>query len=80
MPRRATPELLAVARGDAPADLLLTGGRVFVPSTREWVLTDLAIYKGVIAGWGQREALQVVDVSGTSLTPAFIDAHMHLES
>ena len=39
-PRRATPQLLAVARGDAPADLLLTGGRVFVPSTREWIVTD----------------------------------------
>jgi len=79
-PRRATQQLLAVARGDAPADLLLRGGRVFVPGTREWVLTDLAISNGVIAGWGEREAREVVDVSGTSLTPAFIDAHMHLES
>ncbi|HXY43971.1 MAG TPA: adenine deaminase [Acidimicrobiales bacterium] len=69
-----------MSRGDAPADLLLTGGRVFVPGTREWVSTDLAIYGGVIAGWGRREALEVVDVSGTSLTPGFIDAHMHLES
>jgi adenine deaminase len=51
-----------------------------VPGTREWIRTDLAIYDGVIAGWGQREAREVVDVSGTSLTPAFIDAHMHLES
>ena len=79
-PRRGTPNLLAVARGDAPADLLLTGGRVFVPGTREWISTDLAIAGGVIAGWGPHEALEVIDVSGTSLTPAFIDAHMHLES
>ncbi len=79
-PRRATPEILAVARGDSPADLLLQGGRVFVPSTREWVTTDLAIVGGVIAGWGARKAHEVVDVAGTSLTPAFIDAHMHLES
>ncbi|MGC9962425.1 MAG: adenine deaminase [Acidimicrobiales bacterium] len=79
-PRRATPQLLAVARGDAPADLLLTGGRVFVPSTREWIVTDLAIFDGVIAGWGRRDAAEVVDVSGTSITPGFVDAHMHLES
>jgi adenine deaminase len=79
-PRRATPQLLAVARGDAPADLLLTGGRVFVPSTREWIVTDLAIFDGLIAGWGRRDAAEVVDVSGTSITPGFIDAHMHLES
>jgi adenine deaminase len=60
--------------------LLLTGGRVFVPGTREWVVTDLAISDGKIAGWGPRDAVEVIDVSGTSLTPGFIDAHMHLES
>ncbi len=78
--RRGTPELLAVARGDAPADTLLTGGRVFLPGTREWLETDLALYGGSIAGFGRREAREVVDVSGTYLTPGLIDAHMHLES
>jgi adenine deaminase len=78
--RRAVPHVLAVARGDEPADLLLTGGRVFVPGTREWLDTELAVVDGVIAGLGPREAVETVDVSGTSLTPAFIDAHMHLES
>jgi adenine deaminase len=72
--------VLAVARGDEPADLLLAGGRVFVPGTREWIETDLAIADGVVAGWGHRDAHEVVDVSGTSLTPGFVDAHMHLES
>jgi adenine deaminase len=78
--RRGTPHVLAVARGDAPADLLLTGGRVFVPGTREWVATDLAISDGVVAGWGPREAREVVDMAGAALTPGFVDAHMHLES
>jgi adenine deaminase len=79
-PRRGTPRVLAVARGDEPADLLLTGGRVFVPGTREWVDTDLAIVDGTVAGWGRREARETVDVAGAALTPGFIDAHMHLES
>jgi adenine deaminase len=79
-PRRGTPRILAVARGDEPADLLLRGGRIFVPGTREWVEDDLAISGGTIAGWGPREARQVVDVGGAALTPGFIDAHMHLES
>jgi adenine deaminase len=78
--RRGTRRIIAVARGDEPADLLLAGGRVFVPGTREWVETDVAIADGVIAGWGTRDAREVVDVSGASLTPGFIDAHMHLES
>ena len=67
-------------RGDEPADLLLTGGSVFVPGTREWVATDLAIADGTIAGWGPREAHETVDVSGAALTAGFVDAHMHLES
>ncbi len=78
--RRGTPHVLAVARGDEPADLLLTGGKVFVPGTREWLDQDLAIADGVVAGWGPREAREVVDVGGAALTPGFIDAHMHLES
>ena len=76
----ASTRALAAARGDVSSDLLLTGGRVFVPTTREWVETDLAICDGMIIGWGPRDATEVVDVDGAALTPAFIDAHMHLES
>jgi adenine deaminase len=76
----ASPRALAVARGDDPADLLLTGGRVFSPATKEWIDTPLAIADGVIAGWGEREAREVIDVGGSALTPGFVDAHMHLES
>jgi adenine deaminase len=77
---QATPRAIAVARGDEPADLLITGGRVFSPATREWLDTPLAVADGVIAGWGERDALEVMDVAGSALTPAFVDAHMHLES
>jgi adenine deaminase len=76
----ATVRALAVARGDEPADLLIRGGRVFSAGTREWVDTSLAIADGFIAGWGARDALEVVDVDGAALTPGFVDAHMHLES
>ena len=76
----ASPRAIAVARGDEPADLLITGGRVFADATREWIDTSLAIADGVIAGWGSRDALEIVDVDGAALTPGFVDAHMHLES
>ncbi|HWE08900.1 MAG TPA: adenine deaminase [Solirubrobacteraceae bacterium] len=69
-----------MARGDAPADLLITGGRVFSDATREFVDTALAVADGVIAGWGERDAHEVLDVDGAALLPGFIDAHMHLES
>jgi adenine deaminase len=77
---QATSRAIAVARGDQPADLLITGGRVFSPARREWVDTALALADGFVAGWGERDALEVVDVDGAALTPAFVDAHMHLES
>jgi len=76
----ASPRALAVARGDEPADLLIRGGRVFSAGTREFVSTSLAIADGVIVGWGDRDALEVVDVDDAALTPGFVDAHMHLES
>ncbi len=69
-----------MARGDEPADLLITGGRVFSDATREFIDTSLAIADGVIAGWGERDAREVLDVDGAALTPGFVDAHMHLES
>lgn len=72
--------VLAVARGDEPADTVVTGGRVFSDATREWIQTPLALAEGMIAGWGEREALEVIDVDGAALTPGFVDAHMHLES
>ncbi|HWF75274.1 MAG TPA: adenine deaminase [Solirubrobacteraceae bacterium] len=78
--RQASARALAVARGEAPADTLLTGGRVFSAATREWIDTSLALADGVIAGWGERDAREIVDVDGAALTPGFVDAHMHLES
>jgi adenine deaminase len=77
---QATPRAIAVARGDEAADLLISGGRVFSPARREWLDTALAVADGVVAGWGEREALEEIDVGGAALTPAFVDAHMHLES
>ena len=77
---QGTTRAIAAARGDVPADLLITGGRVFSPPSREWIDTDLAICDGVVVGWGHRDAVEVLDVDGAALTPGFIDAHMHLES
>jgi adenine deaminase len=72
--------LLAVARGDEPADLVIRGGRVFSVFTREWLEGDLAIADGYVAGLGDYEGEETLDASGRYLVPGFIDAHMHLES
>ena len=71
---------LAVARGDEPADLVVRGGRVFSPFTREWLDVDIAICDGTIAGLGAYEGTETLDAEGAHVVPGFIDAHMHLES
>lgn len=71
---------LAVARGDAEADLVIRGGHVFSVFTREWLEGDVAIVDGTIAGLGAYEAAETVDATGRFVVPGFIDAHLHLES
>ncbi|GBC86590.1 Adenine deaminase [bacterium HR12] len=72
---------IAVARGDEPADLVLSGGRVLSVFTGELLEVDVAVcgehVAGLGRGYGGRE---VVDVSGLILLPGFLDAHLHLES
>ncbi len=43
-------------------------------------MTDVAIADGVVIGWGERDAIEVLDLDGAWATPSFIDAHMHIES
>lgn len=71
---------LAVARGDEPADLVITGGRVFSVFTREWLDVGVALVDGYVVGLGDYEAKQRMDAQGAYLVPGFIDAHVHIES
>jgi adenine deaminase len=76
------PELIAVARGEAPADLVLAGGQVVNVFTREIIPADIAILHGRIASVGvwKGDARRTIDATGAILAPGFIDAHMHIES
>jgi adenine deaminase len=71
---------IAVARGDEPADLVNSGGRVLSVFTPELLECDVAVCDGWIAGLGSYEGRERLDASGRYVVPGFIDAHMHLES
>jgi adenine deaminase len=71
---------IAVARGDEPADVVVKGGRVLSVFTREWLETDVAVCDGYVAGLGDYEGTETLDVGGAYVVPGFIDSHMHLES
>ncbi len=74
-------QLLAVARGDRPADLLLTNGRVVNVFTGEVEEVDVAVMGPWIAGLGPGyEAARTIDLDGAFLVPGLIDAHVHIES
>ena len=73
-------ELIAVARGDAPPDLVIAGARLLSVFTREWLEVDVAVAGGRIAGLGAYEGGERVDARGAWLVPGFIDAHVHIES
>ena len=71
---------IAVARGDEPADLVISGGRVLSVFTREWLECDVAVSDGWIAGLGSYTGRERIDAGGRYVVPGLIDAHMHLES
>ena len=71
---------IAQARGDEPADLILRGGRVFDLITGEMLAGDVAICGDRIAGIGDYDGARIIDVSGLTLVPGFIDTHLHVES
>lgn len=73
-------EFLRVARGDAPADLVLRGGRVVNVLSGEIQETSVAIHQGRIAGLGAYGGRETLDLEGLFLSPGFIDAHCHIES
>lgn len=71
---------LAVARGDAPADVLVKNARVLNVLSGEIHEADVAVAAGLVVGFSGREARQVVDAGGRYLCPGFIDGHIHIES
>ncbi len=73
--------LIPVARGEQPADLILTNARIVNVFTSEIKQGNVAVYDGLIAGTGDyNQAEEVLDLEGRYLSPGFIDGHVHLES
>lgn len=75
-------EIIAQGRGEAPADILIRGGRVFDLITGELVESDVAICGDTIVGVFEPgyEGRRVIEAEGAILVPGFIDTHLHIES
>lgn len=77
---KSVSQLIAVAQGQVPADLVLKNAQVFNVFTGEFRRGDVAVAGGYIAGIGQYNGHREIDIAGKFLTPGFIDAHVHIES
>ena len=80
IPSDERAKLIEVARGDAPADLVLKNGRLVNVSSGEIHQADIAVFGGRIAGFGDYEAREARDLAGAFVCPGLIDAHVHIES
>lgn len=75
------PHLLAVARGDEPADLLLADARLVNVLSGEIYRTGIAIAGGRVAGFGAGyQGRRTIDLGERYVCPGFLDAHVHIES
>ena len=75
-------KVLAVARQDQPADLLLKNCRLVNVMNSEMTETNIAVQDGMIAAVGDKysSARKIIDLDGKYVTPGLIDAHLHIES
>jgi adenine deaminase len=73
-------ERIRIASGEGKADLLIKNGRVINVFSGEVEKKDVAIFGGVIIGFGDYRAREVIDVKGDFLCPGLIDGHVHIES
>ena len=73
-------ERIRIASGDGMADLLIKNGRVVDVFSGQIEKKDVAIFGGVIVGFGDYQARERIDAKGDFLCPGLIDGHVHIES
>lgn len=71
---------IEAASGRGNVDLLLRNGRVIDLFSGQIERKDVAIWKGLIVGFGDYPAREVMDLEGAFLCPGLIDGHVHIES
>lgn len=75
-------ELIEVAQGRRPADIVIKGGTVVNVYSGEFLRQNVAIYHDAIAYVGEKEVAVdehtiVIDAEGMYVSPGFIEPHAH---
>lgn len=75
-----TAQLIRAARGEIPADLLLTNIKLVNTLSGRVEDTNIAVKDGIVLGFDRCPARIVEDGQGAYVCPGFIEAHIHIES
>lgn len=73
-------DLIAVARGERPADLVVRDVRLVNVLSGEVHEADVAVADGRVAALEPREAREELDGQGRFLCPGLVEGHIHVES
>lgn len=73
-------KMMDVASGRRKASLVLKRGIIVNVFTERTEVADIAIEDGYIAGIGEYDGVENVDMEGRYICPGFIDGHIHIES
>lgn len=77
----ALERMIDQGAGNAPADIVLKGGRFFDLVSGDLVAGDIAICGDRIVGTcGTYNGARELDIGGGIVVPGFIDTHLHIES
>lgn len=73
-------ELMRTSLGTQEPDLVLKNAGIVDVYTETLFTADIAIRGGYIAGVGAYSGAREIDLTGKTVAPGFIDAHVHIES
>ena len=80
MEKEMLKSMIGIAKGDKKAPLVLKNCNIVNVLSHEIVRGDVAIFNGKIAGIGNYDGIEKIDLEGKYLCPGFIDGHVHIES
>ncbi len=72
--------LLKAALGQEKADLLITNCRLVNVLSGEIHPANVAIKDGIVLGFEEYDAVEIVDAGGKYLCPGLVEGHIHIES
>lgn len=72
--------LLHAARGESPVDVLIRDCQIVNVLSGEVHPGSVGVKDGIFVGFGDYEAVHVVDACGRFLCPGLIEGHIHIES